>query len=113
MNYVIDAVEMNCGGSQLTPAEHKTVTVDWKAELAKAKAGIEKNPKSAFWHNQAGIAYDAMGEFETAVKELKLACTLDPSDPGYYYSLYALYKRKSMHSEQPQGAARCSRNRHE
>ena len=100
VNYVIDAVEMNCGGSQLTPAEHKTVTVDWKAELTKAKAGIEKNPKSAFWHNQAGIAYDALGEFETAVKELRLACTLDPSDPGYYYSLYALYKRKSMHSEQ-------------
>jgi hypothetical protein len=25
---------------------------------------------------------------------------LDPSDPGYYYSLYALYKRKSMHLEQ-------------
>jgi hypothetical protein len=31
-------------------------TVDWKAELAKAKAGIEKNAKSAFWHNQAGSA---------------------------------------------------------
>jgi hypothetical protein len=30
--------------------------VDWKTELAKAKAGIEKNPRSAFWHNQAGIA---------------------------------------------------------
>lgn len=102
VNYVVDAVEMGCGSSQLTPVEHKTVTVDWKAELAKAKAGIEKNPKSAFWHNQAGIAYDALGDFETAVKELKLACTLDPSDPGSYYSLYALYKRKSMHSEQRQ-----------
>lgn len=102
VNYVVDAVEMSCGGSQLTPAEHKTVIVDWKAELAKAKAGIEKNPKSAFWHNQAGIAYDALGDFETAVKELKLACTLDPSDPGSYYSLYALYKRKSMHSQQRQ-----------
>ena len=84
------------------PAEHKTVTVDWNAELAKAKAGINKNPKSGFWHNQAGIAYDALGDFETAVKELKLACTLDRSDPGYYYSLYALYKRKSMHPEQRQ-----------
>ena len=100
VNYVIDAVEMNCGVSQLTPAEHKTMIVGWKAELAKAKAGIEENPKSAFWHNQAGIAYDGLGEFETAVKELRLACTLDPSDPGDYYSLYALYKRKSMHSEQ-------------
>jgi tetratricopeptide (TPR) repeat protein len=81
---------------------HKTVTVDWNAELAKAKAGIEKNPKSAFWHNQAGIAYDALGDFQAAVKELKLACTLDRSDQGNYYSLYALYKRKSMHSEERQ-----------
>jgi tetratricopeptide (TPR) repeat protein len=102
VNYVVDAVELSCGGSQLSPAEHKTVTVDWKAELAKAKAGIEKNPKSAYWHNQAGIAYDALGDFETAVKELKLACALDRSDPGNYYSLYALYKRKSMHPEQRQ-----------
>src|SRR6266480_2400185 len=102
VNYVIDAVEMNCGGSQLTPAEHKTVTVDWKAELTKAKAGIEKNPKSAFWHNQAGIAYDALGNFDTAVKEIKLAATLDPSNPNNYYTLYALYKRKAMHAEQRQ-----------
>jgi hypothetical protein len=57
-------------------AQHGSVTVDWKAELAKAKAGIAKNPKSAFWHNQAGVAYDALGEFANAVKELKLASTL-------------------------------------
>jgi tetratricopeptide (TPR) repeat protein len=88
------------GELQTATAKHGTVTVDWKGELAKAKAGIRKNPKSAYWHNQAGIAYDALGEFKTAVKELKLACTLDPSDPGNYYSLYALYKRESMHSEQ-------------
>ncbi len=83
-------------------AQHGSVALDWKAELAKAKAGIEKNPKSAFWHNQAGVAYDALGEFENAVREIKLACTLDESDPGNYYTLYALYKRKAMHSEQRQ-----------
>ena len=81
-------------------AQHGTVTVDWKAELAKAKAGIEKNPKSAFWHNQAGVAYDALGDFENAVKELKLASTLDPSNPIDDYALYALYKRRGMHPEQ-------------
>jgi len=81
-------------------AQHGSVTVDWKAELAKAKAGIEKNPKSAFWHNQAGVAYDALGDFENAVKELKLASTLDPSNPNGDYALYALYKRKGMHREQ-------------
>jgi tetratricopeptide (TPR) repeat protein len=88
-----------CGAAVLL-AQQGAVTVDWKAELAKAKAGIEKNPKSAFWHNQAGIAYDALGDFENAVKEIKLACKLDESNPNNYYALYALYKRKAMHSEQ-------------
>jgi hypothetical protein len=83
-------------------AQEATVAIDWNVELAKAKAAIEKNPKSGFWHNQAGVAYDALGEFENAVREIKLACTLDESDPGNYYTLYALYKRKAMHSEQRQ-----------
>lgn len=91
-----------CGtaNSRFVLAQHKTVTVDWKAELAKAKAGIEKNPKSAFWHNQAGVAYNGLGDFENAVKELKLASSLEPSDPINDYVLYALYKRKGLHSEE-------------
>ncbi|SRR5258707_1062495 len=89
-------------GAAVVLGQHGTVTVDWKAELAKAKAGIEKNPKSAFWHNQAGVAFDALGDFENAVKEIKLATTLDPSNPIDYYTLYALYKRKAMHAEQRQ-----------
>ena len=36
------------------------------------------------------------------MKELKLASSLDPSNPGDDYALYALYKRKAMHSEQRQ-----------
>jgi tetratricopeptide (TPR) repeat protein len=83
-------------------AQHGSVAVDWKAELAKAKAGIEKNPRSAFWHNQAGVAYDALGDFESAVKEIKVATTLDPSNPNSYYTLYFLYKKKAMHSKQRQ-----------
>jgi tetratricopeptide (TPR) repeat protein len=81
-------------------AQHGTVTVDWKAELAKAEACIEKNPKSAFCYNQAGVAYDALGDFENAIKELKLASNLDPSNPIDDYALYALYKRRGMHPEQ-------------
>src|SRR5215469_4774994 len=81
-------------------AQHGSVTVDWKAELSKAKGEIEKNPKSGFWHNQAGVAYYALGEFENAVKELKLAVSLDPSNPINDYVLYAMYKRKGMHPEQ-------------
>lgn len=81
-------------------AQRGSVAVDSKAELAKAKAAIEKNPKSAFWHNQAGVAYDALGDFQKAVKELKLAATLDPSNPINDYTLYAIYKRKAMLPEQ-------------
>lgn len=86
----------------LTLAQHGTVAVDWKAELAKAKSGIAKNPKSGFWHNQAGVAYDALGDFQNAVKELKLASTLDPSNPMDDYALYAIYKRKAMLPERRQ-----------
>lgn len=91
-----------CGAADLPSisAQHGNAAVDWKAELGKAKAGIEKNPKSAFWHNQAGVAYDALGKFENAVKELRLASTLDPSNPGDDYVLYALFKRRGMQSEQ-------------
>jgi tetratricopeptide (TPR) repeat protein len=88
--------------SPLSLAQHGNVTVDWKAELVKAKAALQKNPKSAFWHNQAGVAYDALGDFDNAVKEIKLASTLDSSNPNNDYTLYALYKRKAMRSEQRQ-----------
>jgi tetratricopeptide (TPR) repeat protein len=93
-----------CGAglAQLSFAQQRSVFVDWKAELEKAKAGIEKNPRSAFWHNQAAVAYHALGDFENAVKEIKLATALDPSDPNNYYTLYAFYKRKGMHPEERQ-----------
>ena len=48
------------------------------------------------------MTYDALGDSQSAVKELKLASTLDPSNPGDDYALYALYKRKAMHSQQRQ-----------
>jgi tetratricopeptide (TPR) repeat protein len=95
-----------CGLCWVAPSRsslaRQKVGTDWKVELAKAKAGIEKNPKSAFWHNQAGVAYNAMGDFESAVKEIKLATALDPSDPINYSALYAIYKNKGMRPEQRQ-----------
>jgi tetratricopeptide (TPR) repeat protein len=89
-------------GWPVAEAQKPTVATDWNAELAKAKAAIEKNPKSAFWHNQAGVAYNALGDFKSAVKEIKLAITLDASDPINYYTLYSVYQRNGMHSEQRQ-----------
>jgi tetratricopeptide (TPR) repeat protein len=79
-------------------AQQERTSPDWKAELAKARAHIRTTPRSSFWHNQAGIAYYALGAFDDAVQELKLACRLDPSNPGNYYTLYGFYKNKGMHS---------------
>ena len=57
-------------------AQQRNVAVEWKAQLAKAKAGIAKGPKSEFRRNQAGVAYDARGDLENAVKELShFTCT--------------------------------------
>lgn len=90
-----------CGvGSSPLLLGQRTVPIDWKALLEKAQAGIEKNPNSAFWHNQASVAYDALGYFDLAVKELKLASGLDPDDPGHDYSLFALYKRNGTLRQQ-------------
>ena len=90
-----------CGaGSSPFLLGQRTVPTDWKALLEKAQAGIEKNPNSAFWHNQASVAYDALGNFDLAVKELKLASTLDPDDPNHDYCLFALYKRKGTLRQQ-------------
>src|SRR6266436_7740474 len=41
-----------------------------------------------------------LGDFDSAVKEIKLAATLDPSNPINDYTLYAIYKRKAMLPEQ-------------
>lgn len=67
-----------------------------KADLEKALANIQKDPNSSFWHNQAGISYDAAGDFENAQKEFKLASTLDADNPIHDYFLYNLYKRRQM-----------------
>lgn len=78
---------------------HGVVTANWRAELAKARAALRKDPQSAFWHNQASAAYDGLGNFEKAVSELKQARALQPTDPRKAeedYMLYALYKRKGM-----------------
>jgi hypothetical protein len=57
---------------QCTPQKHRqdnressfATTAGWR------QAAIKKNPKSAFWHNQAGVAYNALGEFKSAAKEI-------------------------------------------
>ena len=75
-------------------AEKRGDQAELKAQLRKAQTEIARNPDSAFWHNQAGLAYDALGDVKNAVKELTLASKLDPTNPIDDYMLYAVYKRK-------------------
>lgn len=84
----------------LAQQERKSVSVYWKEELRKAEAALEKNPKSSFWHNQAGVAYDALGDVENAEKEFTLASKLDPTNPIGYYALYAFYQRRGTLAQQ-------------
>jgi tetratricopeptide (TPR) repeat protein len=87
----------SCGLSQ---EGSKSIRVDWKKELQKAQDGIGKNPKSSFWHNQAGVAYDALGDVESAERELTLASNLDSTNPIGYYCLYAFYQRRGTLAQQ-------------
>lgn len=97
---VILSVFLNVVAYEHRASAQGTESVDWHEALRKAEAEIQKNPKSAFWHNQASVAYDGLGDFESAVKELQLASALDPDDPSHDYSLFALYKRKGMLHQQ-------------
>ncbi|SRR6266403_3506626 len=96
----IVCVSLGLGYTSWVSAQQGRKSVDWKKELQKAQDAIEKNPKSSFWHNQAGIAYEAVGDVENAEKELALACKLDSTNPIGYYSLYAFYKRMGTLAQQ-------------
>jgi len=84
----------------ISVGQHGSTPVDWNAELLHAQQEIEKNPSSAFWHDQAGVAYDALGNFNNAVQELKRAESLDLDNPIHDYVLYAIYKRRGLREDQ-------------
>lgn len=107
---IIICVLFGVGYSSCVLAQRGTKSVDWKKELQKAQAGIEKNPKSSFWHNQAGIAYDALGDVENAEKELTLSSKLDSTNPIGYYTLYAFYQRKGTLAQQRKALLRALEN---
>jgi len=84
---------------QCSVAQDRSESVDWKEQLKKAQAQIAKEPASSFWHNQAGVAYDALGDFRSAERELRLASRLNPKNPIDDYALYALYMRRRMFAQ--------------
>jgi tetratricopeptide (TPR) repeat protein len=76
--------------------EHKTVQVNWREELNKTQDQLQRNPNSAFLHNQAAVAYDALGDFEGFDREIHTAMTLDSENTIDYYVAYAVYKRRHL-----------------
>lgn len=64
------------GASPSLLAQRSSAPVDPNALPEKAKAGIEKNPNSAFWHNQSSIAYDMLNQFDLAVKRTQVGVCL-------------------------------------
>lgn len=84
--------------AQNTPKEsqRKTVQVDWRAQLTDIQKQLAKNPSSAFLHNQAAVAYDALDDFEGFDREIHIAMKLDPGNPSDVYAAYAVYKRRQL-----------------
>jgi len=75
---------------------HKVVQIDWRAELAERQKQLERDPDSAFLHNQIAVAYDALGDYDNFDREIQTAIKLDPSNSIDCYVAYAVYKRRHL-----------------
>jgi len=75
-------------------SSHKVVQIDWPAELAERRKQLERDPNSAFLHNQVAVAYDALDDFENFDREIQTAIKLDPVNAIDCYVAYAVYKRR-------------------
>lgn len=80
--------------------QNKAMVAFWQEELSRARAHIQQEPRSAYWHNQAGLAYGSLGETSKAQTELTLAAKLDPENPIGYWTLFAFYQRNGRLSQQ-------------
>jgi tetratricopeptide (TPR) repeat protein len=69
------------------------------ANLKEAKAQLKKNPKSAFWHNQAAVAYEDLGDFPDAEREYLRSIQLDPQDPISYLIVSNFYRGRNNDGE--------------
>jgi tetratricopeptide (TPR) repeat protein len=75
---------------------HKVVQIDWHAELAERQKQLERDPNSAFLHNQVAVAYDALGDFNNFDREIQTAIKLAPSNSIDCYVAYAVYKPRHL-----------------
>jgi tetratricopeptide (TPR) repeat protein len=68
-----------------------------RKRLAKAKAELERNPQSGYWHNQAGLLYAQLNENKRAQRELQLATSVEPNISYFHYSLgHFLYRTGAL-----------------
>lgn len=79
---------------------HKTIQVDWQAELTTIQSDLKRDPNSASLHAQAAVAYDALGDFNSFNREIQTAMRLDQANSMPYYMAYAIYKRRHLFEEQ-------------
>jgi tetratricopeptide (TPR) repeat protein len=59
--------------------------------LEEARKALEENPNSAYWRNQLGIIYYALGKQSEAYNELSRAIELEPDNPYHVFSLALCY----------------------
>ena len=78
----------------------------WRQKLTEAQSEIKKTPDSAFWHSQAAVAYDNLGDLQEFETEIHLATKLDDANPIYHYMDYAVYKRRDMKSPRDEALKR-------
>jgi tetratricopeptide (TPR) repeat protein len=68
----------------------------WRQKLTEFQNEIKTTPDSAFWHSQAAVAYDNLGDLQGFETEIHLATKLDDANPIYHSMAYAVYKRRAM-----------------
>jgi Tfp pilus assembly protein PilF len=66
---------------------------DASGRLKEIKRELEKNPRSAYWHNQSGLIYARMNNVEDARNEFLRAIELDSCSPFYRLS-YGMFLRR-------------------
>jgi tetratricopeptide (TPR) repeat protein len=63
-----------------------------RSDLERARAELIKKPNSAYWRNQAAVAYAGLGYLAAAKRELREAVKLEPDSPTNYYGLASVSK---------------------
>src|SRR3990170_3439470 len=74
------------------PTEASGTKSQARALLDKAKAELRGNPRSAFWHNQAAVAYAMLGDYKSAQELMKEAISIEPGNPIHWMGLSAILK---------------------